>query len=236
MIVKNDLFDYEQRSIFQDTQLFKFSLDSILLAEFATVRDEEIVADLTAGNMAIGLILSKYSKAKIIGFEIQEKVYELAQQSILENHLENQLEIINSDVNKMGDFFSAEFFDVFLCNPPYFRYNEDNHINNLPAKAIARHEISLKLEDIFILGKKFLKNKGRLYIVQRSERCDEIINLANRYQINVKKMQFIRTKENANPSIVLVECIKNSKIGIKIKKEKCIENLKTYQNIFKEES
>lgn len=235
MIVKNDLYDYQGRWIYQDTDFFKFSVDSILLAEFAKVNDHELVADLSAGNMAIGLILSKYTKARIIGFELQKQVYKLAEKSIKENNLSNQLRIINSDVNKMGDYFPSEYFDVFVCNPPYFRITENNYMNLIPAKAMARHEIALKLEDIFILSRKYLKNKGRLYLVHRAERSDEILYLAMKHNINVKKIQYVRTKDNIDPSIVLVECIKNSKLGIKIKKEISIENIQTYQNIFKEE-
>ena len=33
-MIKNDLFDYEPYKIYQDDQFFKFSLDSILLAEY----------------------------------------------------------------------------------------------------------------------------------------------------------------------------------------------------------
>ena len=39
MIVKNDLYDYKNRYIYQDTEFFKFSIDSILLAEFVDRKD-----------------------------------------------------------------------------------------------------------------------------------------------------------------------------------------------------
>ena len=37
--VKNDLFDYHNRYIWQGADGFKFSVDSILLAEFVKVKD-----------------------------------------------------------------------------------------------------------------------------------------------------------------------------------------------------
>ena len=74
---------------------------------------------------------------------------------------------------------------------------------------------------IFELAKSFLKNKGSLFLVHRAERFDEIIYLAYKYKLNVKKAQFITTKKTGKPYIVLVECIKNSKPGIKINCEIC---------------
>ena len=59
--------------------------------------------------------------------------------------------------------------------------------------------------------------------------------IGNKYNLNVKNVELIKTKENGKPYIVLVRCIKNSKLGIKVNSEKNIGNLKTYQNMFKEE-
>ena len=50
MIVKNDLYDYKNRYIYQDTDFFKFSIDSILLAEFVDRKDlKGNILDTTIG-------------------------------------------------------------------------------------------------------------------------------------------------------------------------------------------
>ncbi len=235
MIVKNDLFDYESRYIYQDNELFKFSLDSILLAEYASIflSNNMQVLDLCTGNMAVPLIMSKYSSAHVTGFEIQKKVYELGCKSILENQLSNQLTIINDDVKNIKQHFASEYFDVMVCNPPFFK--EGSSIKNVnTGLSMARHEISINLEDIFQIARSFLKNNGSLVIVHRVNRLDEIINLGFKYKIHIKNIQLISTKEDKKPSIVLVRAVKNSKSGVIINKEKCIENVKSYQNMFKE--
>lgn len=38
MLVKNDILGYKNREIFQDDECFSFSLDSVMLANFATIR------------------------------------------------------------------------------------------------------------------------------------------------------------------------------------------------------
>lgn len=236
MLVKNDLFDYEDRYIYQDSDYFKFSVDSILLAEYVYLKNVNKILDMCAGNMAVPLILSKYTDANITGFEIQNNVYNLGIKSIELNNLEEKLSIINDDVKNIGSYFEAEYFDAVVCNPPFFKAQEDSNINQKEEKALARHEVTLKMEDIFKIAKTYLKNKGSLYIVQRVERIDDLIILANKYQINIKNIQFIATKDGASPKIVLVRAIKNSKSGVKVNKQIDIANRKSYKNIFKEEA
>ena len=150
MQVKNDLFDYKNRYIYQDSGFFKFSVDSILLAEFAKIeKNDNIIVDMCAGNMAIPLILSTYTQKKITGFEIQSNIYDLGKKSIEVNGLSNQLTIINDDVKKIGNYFAKESIDIFLCNPPYFKCGDIKVINTTKELSYARHEIAINLEEIF---------------------------------------------------------------------------------------
>lgn len=236
MLVKNDLYDYENRYIYQDSDFFKFSLDSILLAEFIKLKKSNLkILDMCAGNMAVPLILSKFTNSKIVGFEIQKKVFELGKKSIILNDLSSQLEIINDDVNNLGCYYPKEYFDIMLCNPPYFKYTDEKVLNEKKELRYARHEITINLDKIFKLAKSYLVNKGSLYLVHRVERLDEIIFYAYQNQVYVKNVQLITTKKEGNPYIVLVECIKNSKPGIKFNCEICVDGVKSYRNIFKEE-
>lgn len=222
--------------IWQNTDFFKFSLDSILLAEFVNKRRFKApIVDLCAGNMAIPLIISKYSNEQMVGFEIQKDVYDLGVKSIKENKLLNQLNVINDDVKNLGNYYMSESINVMICNPPFFKVGDDRVINDVVQKKIARHEVTIDLEHIFYLAKKYLVAKGFLYLVHRAERLDEIITLGYNNQVYVKEIQLISTKKGEKPRIVLVKCVKNANPGVKINCELCVENVKTYQNIFKEE-
>ena len=88
MIVKNDLYDYKNRMIFQDSSGFKFSLDSILLAEFAkNIKNKSNVLDMCSGNCVVPLILSTYNDANYVAFEIQKEIYNLGVKSIEYNKI-----------------------------------------------------------------------------------------------------------------------------------------------------
>ena len=228
-IVKNDLFDYKNRYIYQDKDGFKFSLDSILIAEYAHVKDNLKILDMCSGNAAIPLIISTKTKSNIVAFEIQEEIAALAKKSVELNGLENQIEVKNDDVNNIAKYFNKEYFDIIVCNPPYFKNNSSIH-NKEEIKAIARHEIKINLEQIFKISFDYLKNNGILYMSHRADRLDEIINIATKYNLNVKELILVQTK-NSDISMILVKCIKNSKNGMKIKVLD-VSKCSTYQHIF----
>ena len=235
-IVLNDLFDYPNLKIYQYVEGFKFSLDSILLAEYVKITSKtNCLLDLCTGNASVPMILSTKTKAKIDAFELQKVIFELATQSVLYNKLENQITLYNSDIKEIDNYKKNKKYDIITCNPPYFKVEDNEHINDTEILAIARHELKISLEDIFNIASNHLDDKGEFYLVHRASRLDEIIILGNKYNLNVKNVELIKTKEDGKPYIVLIRCIKNSKLGVKINSEKNIGNLKTYQNMFKEE-
>jgi len=234
--ILNDLFDYDNLKIYQYVEGFKFSLDSILLAEYVKITSKtKNILDFCSGNASIPLILSTKTNAHIDAFEIQESIYNLAIKSVNYNQLNNQISIYNSDIKEIDNYVKGKKYDIITCNPPYFKVDSDEHINITLELAIARHELKIRLEDIFNIASRYLNDKGEFYLVHRVNRLDEIIILANQYNLNVKNVELIKTKEDGKPYILLVRCIKNSKLGIKINKEKYIGNLKTYKNIFRED-
>ena len=111
--IKNRLLDTDL-IIYQDDDWFKFSLDSVLLSKFVTInlRHKKII-DLATGNAPIPLLLSFRTNALIFGVEYQECVYELANQSILENQKQNQIKLVCEDVCNLNKLFSSNFISSF---------------------------------------------------------------------------------------------------------------------------
>lgn len=236
-IIKNDLYDYNNRYIFQLVDGFKFSLDSILISEFVSINKRtKNILDLCTGNAPIPLILSTKYELPITAFEIQKDIFDLAKKSVEYNNLESQITLINDDVKNVLNYYKCESFDIITCNPPFFKVNEKGFLNKNEILKIARHEVEINLEDIFKICKKMLTSNGSLYLIHRASRLDDIIYYGYLYNINVKVVQLITTNDVNKPYIVLVKCVKNSKNGVIINKVLNVNGLKTYQNIFKEES
>ena len=234
--VKNDLFDYKNRYIMQMSDGFKFSLDSLLLAEFVKVKkDDKKILDMCTGNAPVPLVLSLKTNAEIVGFEIQKEISELALESVAINGLEKNIRIINDDIKNIDNYFESNTFDIITCNPPYFKTKEDGYRNKNDFLTLARHEIAIDLETIFKIAFKYLKDNKTFYLVHRVERLDDIIVLARENKMNVKELQFISTKKEKAANTILVKCVKNGKPGIKLRKEICVDNLDTYQHLFESE-
>lgn len=232
--VLNDLYDYGLK-IYQDNELFKFSLDSLLLAEFVNVnKNDKNLLDICSGNAPLPLIIGKKYNIDITGVEIQREIYLLAIKSIVENNLSN-IEMLNCNAKDLKNYFPGNNFDIITCNPPFFKVNETSLINEERKKAIARHELTITLEEIFDIVKHLLKDKGAFYLVHRPSRLEEIMNLATTHNLHVKKMIFIYSDWKKDAIMVLLKMVKNSAPGVKIKSVKIDRETKTYQNIFKEE-
>ena len=213
----NYLLGYKDMKIVQDSEMFNFSLDSVLLPNFVTInKSAKKIIDIGCGNAPIPLILSTKTNAKIIGIEIQKEVFELAIDSVKINNKSNQIEIINSDINKMYKEFDSDSIDIITCNPPFFKYKSTSNLNNNIQKTIARHEILLNLEQIFKIAKKLLRNNGVIAIVHRPERLIEILDEMKKNNIEPKKIQFVYPKQNLEANRVLIEGAKNGKSGLKV--------------------
>ena len=219
MIVLNDLLEYRDYKIYQDTDMFCFSLDSILLANFVTInKNIKNIMDIGCGNAPIPLVLTTKTNANITGVEIQKDVYDLAAKSVKYNKCDNQITVINDDINSLYKKYESDSFDVITCNPPYFKVNEKTKQNISEYKKIARHELTLNLEDICKISRKLLKNNGVLALVHRPDRMIEIFDTMRKNNIEPKRIQFIYPKYGEDCNLILVEGAKNGKSGIKILK------------------
>lgn len=211
----NYLLGYKNLKIIQEKEKFRFSLDSVLLPNFVTIRKNITkILDIGTGNAPIPLILSTKTKAKIIGVEIQEQSAKMAQDSVKLNKLENQIQIIHNDIKTCA--FETDQFDVITCNPPYFKVSKQSHFNANDAKTIARHEITLTLSEVLMIARKLLKNQGNIALVHRPERLVDIVTEMRKQNIEPKKIQYVYPKKEAPSHILLIEGVKNGKPGLKI--------------------
>lgn len=212
-IVKNDLLGRPALEIFQDTDGFNFSIDTMLLADFVTIPTRtKRICDLCSGNAPIPLYLTLRTSAEIIGVEVQQESYDLANRSILENHLENQITMVLDDLKNISSKIGKSRFEVVTCNPPFFKVG-DNHINPNDKKAIARHEILATLEDIIKEAADLLNTKGRFAMVHRPDRLLEIIDLFRKYHIEPKRLRFCYPKLGSPCNHILIEGIKDGSLG-----------------------
>ena len=214
----DDVLGYKDLKIYQNSDYFSFSLDSIILANYATIRlrDTHIV-DFCTGNGIVPIILSRRCNKSIIGVEIQPEIADLAAKSVLYNHLEDKISIVCEDVKNFSKNHLNEF-DLLLCNPPYFKVEENATYNLSKEKAIARHEIFLELDELFDCAKKILKDHGNICIVHRTTRLMEILDKLKKHHLEPKKIKFIHETVEKESFLVYIEAQKCGNVGLIVEK------------------
>ena len=217
MEVKNYLLGYKDMYIYQDTDMFSFSLDSVLLPNFITInKGITNILDIGTGNAPIPLILSTKTDASITAVEVQPEVFNLAKKSVEENNLEKRINVICDDINNLYNDLESDSFDIITCNPPFFKVNKNSNLNNSDYKTIARHEVKLNLSQLLKISRKLLKNNGILGIVHRPDRLTDILVEMLSNNIEPKKIRLVYPRIGEEANILLIEGTKNGNVGLKI--------------------
>lgn len=197
--------------IIQSKEVFSFSLDAVLLANFPNLPKNGTIVDLCAGNGAVGLFASKKTKAKIIQIELQPRLADMGKRSIVLNNIENQVTMFELDLKKATQVIKPDSVELVLCNPPYFKKLPTSVKNPNPYLAIARHEIHTSLEEVVTVSSKLLKTNGRLAMVHRPDRFLDILQAMEKAAIAPKKIRFVYPKEGKEANTLLIEGIKQGK-------------------------
>lgn len=213
--VVNYLLAHNNLRIIQRKDMFNFSLDTVLLANFCTInKNVKKIVDFGTNNAAIPLLLSTRTNKDILGIEIQKEAVELAKKNITLNKLDNQIEIVHADINEYVK--SASKVGLVICNPPFFKVDEESNLNENEFLTIARHEIKIDLERIIKSASVILDNRGRFSMVHRPDRMIEILNLMQKYEIEPKRIRFVYPKLGRESHVLLVEGIYKGKKGLRI--------------------
>ncbi|MEG0365361.1 MAG: tRNA1(Val) (adenine(37)-N6)-methyltransferase [Coprobacillus sp.] len=213
--VTNYLLAHKNMQIIQRKDMFNFSLDTVLLANFCTInKDVTEIVDFGTNNAAIPLLLTKRTDKKIVGVEIQEEAVVLANKNIELNSLQEQIEVVHRDIK---DFVNEHYkVKLIVCNPPFFKVGERSNLNDSEYLQIARHEIKISLEEIIQSASTILENKGRFAMVHRPDRMIEIINCMQKYDIEPKRIRFVYPKVGKESHIFLIEGMYKGNNGVKI--------------------
>ncbi len=202
--------------IIQARDSYRFSVDSILLVNFIRVKNYEQIIDLGTGSGIIPLLLfGKRKGLSIYGVEIQENLADMAKRSVELNQLQDHITIVREDFRNIKKIFKSNQFDVVVSNPPYISIGQGK-INPLNSKAIARHEIKCDLEDLISASNYLLKNKGRIYLIYKSNELIKLMITLKKYGIEPKVIKFIHPQLKEKANLVLLEGIKEGKGELKV--------------------
>ena len=202
--------------IVQDTRLYRFTSDSVLLSKFAKPKKRDVVADFCAGSGIVGfhfyaLHREKFPQMPVTLFEMQEDLLNLARKTAKYNGFDN-FSFVQGKLQELPKEYD-EKFSLVLCNPPYERGGFDNDEYH---KAVCRKELTIRLEEIAKAASRALKFGGRLCMLHRADRLAEVCYTLHDAKLEVKKIQFVGGRYGSKPYLFIVEGVKGGKPNTEI--------------------
>ncbi len=200
--------------IIQNKNLYCFTSDSVILANFLQAKKNDFVVEIGTGCGVISILSqAKNDLSKIVAFEIQPQMAQLAERNVTLNKLGEKIEIICDDVQNFEKYFGAGKADVIFCNPPYFK---PTNFPQTDVNKIAKEEVMLSCEQLAAAAAKMLKSGGSFYVCYPAERCTELVCTLQKHQLCTKELFFTENGKGKVKTIFL-KAVKNGKFGTKVR-------------------
>ncbi len=221
----------EKGYILQKRHGYRFSLDAVVLADFAARRQGAQKAarpatclDLGTGcGVVLVLLAKRVAGLQGYGVEIQEELADLAARNLQLHGLEPRFRILLADLKDLPSRFPRASFDWITSNPPY-RKRGTGRINPDPRKATARHELAVSLEELCRVMALLLRDKGRVYLVYPAGRFAGLVVHLREAGLEPKFVRPVYPKPRERASWVLVEAVRNAGEGLTLEQPLYIED------------
>jgi tRNA1Val (adenine37-N6)-methyltransferase len=187
---------------------YRFSLDALLLAYFADLKEGDKLIDLGTGSGIVAMILAGRQRCgRVLGIEIQEQLVAMARRSATLNGLDRCVEIRQGDVRHPETLCALRSFDAAVFNPPYRRLRS-GRLNRDPEKNVARHEIAGTAADFLHAAVHALREGGRVYTIYPATRTVEMLVRMRVCRIEPKRLRVVHSRPEGVGKFALVEGVK----------------------------
>ena len=200
----DDLYHQGLRVI-QNPVAHGFSMDAVILADFAQIHNGDHVIDLGTGCGVISLLLAhKVSQCHIVALELMPSMADMAGRSVELNGLSRQISVICGDIRKAANNFGKSTFDVVVSNPPYYKEGA-GRISKNPLRAAARSETYCSLDELLDATVALLKPLGRFYIVHRAERLSEVLSAGEFRKLHCTQLRMVQSRIDCPANLFMAQ-------------------------------
>jgi tRNA1Val (adenine37-N6)-methyltransferase len=209
-----DRFMEGRLRLIQSRNGYRFSVDAVLLSQFVTIKEGDVVMDLGTGcGVILLLLLLNRPLGRAIGLEIQENLASQASRNAFINGFSDRMDIVQGDIRRLP--FAGQSADVVVCNPPYRRV-ESGRLNPDIQRAIARHELRASMDDILGAARRLLRRKGRLAVIYPSERLVDVLARMRHFHLEPKRIQINFPDLDSSAKLALIEAALEGRPGVDI--------------------
>jgi tRNA1Val (adenine37-N6)-methyltransferase len=192
----------------------RFTLDSILLADFCRIKPKDRVLEPGGGTGIISLLLAKkHPRSRFYPVEVQDDLHALCRANRRANGLENVIPV-KRDIRRLYQSIQPGGFDVLVTNPPYLKAGTGRSSPD-PARRAARQDLLGRIE-FWLDLQKFLKQGGRCHIIFPAARLADLFTLMRGRRLEPKRLRSVHPREDRSASLVLVEAVKDGGTGLSV--------------------
>lgn len=197
--------------LWQNSRFFRFGTDGVLLAEFARCKKGERLIDLCSGTGIVPFwLMAKGAVEKADALELQPYLCRLMERSAAQNGCTDRLRIVEGDVCDIKERMEGGVYDVVTVNPPYEPLGR-GVLGQNPHRELARREVACTLEDILSAAAYLLKPGGRLVMVYRPFRLQELMSGLAKYKFAASHLQMVEGHPGERPALFLLEAVLHSR-------------------------
>lgn len=179
-------------TLWQPEHGYRFSVDALLLADFARGADpgwQGEIVDLGAGCGVVGLALAvQLPAARVTLVELQARLASLCRANISENGLEHRVEVVEADLRRLKGVVEGAGVDRVVSNPP-FRPSGSGRQSPDPEKAIATMELEVSLPVLVASAARMLRPRGFFSVVYPAERAVEVCETMGHHGLRPVRMR-----------------------------------------------
>ena len=191
-------------TIHQPARGMRVSLDPLLLAAFVTPPFGRFL-DIGAGTGALSfLLLARDPAASGVGVELQPRLAALAVRGRDDNGWRERLALIEGDVRTASERLPAAGFDLVATNPPY-RSLEDGNPSPDEERALAHHEVALRLPEWVDCAARAVRPGGRVAAILPASRTPELLAAFAARDLGSLRLRPVHPHADRPASRVLVE-------------------------------
>jgi tRNA1Val (adenine37-N6)-methyltransferase len=208
----------EKLKIVQKKNGYRFSIDAFLLANFITLKRGERLLDIGTGCGIIPVYIAKRGYTNfMLGVEIQDDLFCLAQENKKLNNVDDQIEFLKGDIKKNAKTLKKTPFHIVVSNPPYTKKGS-GRASPGHSRYVARYESELDLSGLLSAASSLLNNKGRFYIIYPARRLGELVTTAGLNKLELKRLRIVYPRKDEEANLLLAEFVKNGGTGVKIER------------------
>ncbi len=209
--VRLDDLQYKGLYIYQSSSLPAFTQDTVLLADFAKLKQTDNAVDLGAGTGALTLLAYGRYKASFTCVEINPEAVRLLRRTMEYNKL--SVPVYELDFSNSHKALGEGVFSAVLSNPPYFQGGTKSP--DADREQSRRSSKQNALNEVCCAAFRLLRHGGKFYCSYPAGALPQAFMHMQNNGLMPKRYRLVANTIKAPPYLALIMAQKGAKPGAK---------------------